>query len=229
MATINEVQLTLQNLLERTVSQVEIGKALGTGRGNISARIKYKSKIRIEELKKLEEYFNVDLSTLIDRDNLRTKLEECMNKNDDEETSDDCISLPVRSDVNASMGYGVTVYEESETGVYHISRKLAADLNINKHSSEIIFASGDSMYPTIQGGDSLLIDRSKREVHDGRIYCVRIDGQVYAKRLQKIPPATIVVISDNPKYKSFEINLSTKLDYDFEIIGEIKWWGRIAR
>ena len=48
MATINEVQLTLQNLLERTVSQVEIGKALGTGRGNISARIKYKSKIRIE-------------------------------------------------------------------------------------------------------------------------------------------------------------------------------------
>ena len=163
-------------------------------------------------------YLSVDLSTLIDRDNLRTKLEEYMNKNDDEETSDDCLSLPVRGDVNASMGYGVTVYEETETGVYHISRKLAADLNINKHSSEIIFASGDSMYPTIQGGDSLLIDRSKREVHDGRIYCVRIDGQVYAKRLQKIPPATIVVISDNPKYKSFEINLSAKLDYDFEII-----------
>ena len=85
------------------------------------------------------------------------------------------------------------------------------------------------MHPTIQGGDSLLIDRSKTEVHDGRIYCVRIDGQVYAKRLQKIPPATIVVISDNPKYKSFEINLSAELDYDFEIIGEIKWWGRIAR
>lgn len=142
---------------------------------------------------------------------------------------DDCLSLPVRGDVNASMGYGVTVYDEKETGVYHISRKLAADLNINKNSSEIIFASGDSMHPTIQGGDSLLIDRSKTEVHDGRIYCVRIDGQVYAKRLQKIPPATIVVISDNPKYKSFEINLSAELDYDFEIIGEIKWWGRIAR
>ena len=228
MSTINEVQLALQNLLERTVSQVEIGKALGTGRGNISARIKYKSKIKIEELKKLEEYFNVDLSTLIDRDNLRTKLEEYMNKND-EETSDDCVSLPVRGDVNASMGYGVTIYEENQTGVYHISKKLANDLNINRNSSEIIFASGDSMYPTIQGGDSLLIDRSKKEVYDGKIYCVRIDGQVYAKRLQKIPPSTIVVISDNPKYKSFEINLSTELDYDFEMIGEIKWWGRIAR
>ena len=50
---------------------------------------------------------------------------------------DDCLSLPVRGDVNASMGYGVTVYDEKETGVYHISRKLAADLNINKNSSEI--------------------------------------------------------------------------------------------
>lgn len=229
MTTINEIQLGLQNLLERTVSQVEIGKALGTGRANINYRIKYKSKVKIEELKKIEEYFNVDLSNFIERDNIKAKIDEYLNSNNEEETLEDCLSLPVRGDVNASMGYGVTVYDEKETGVYHISKKLALDLNINKNSSEIIFASGDSMYPTIQGGDSLLIDRSKKEVHDGRIYCVRIDGQIYAKRLQKIPPATIVVISDNQKYKSFEINLSTKLDYDFEIIGEIKWWGRIAR
>lgn len=224
MATINEVQVALQNLLQRTVSQVEIGKALGTGRGNISARIKYKSKIKIEEIKKLDEYFDVDIMRFLDP-------HEAYNRAYfyEEETSDECISLPVRGEVSASMGYGVTVYEEKETGIYQISKKLASDLNINKNSSEIIFASGDSMYPTIQGGDSLLIDKSKIDVHDGRIYCVRIDGQVYAKRLQKIPPATIVVISDNPKYKSFEINLSSELDYDFEIIGEIKWWGRIAR
>ncbi len=224
MATINEVQLLLQNLLKKTITQVEMGKALGTGRSNINFRLKGKSKIKIEEIKKLEEYFNVNLIRFLD------PYEAYNNSYSfDEETSDDCVSLPVRGDVNASMGYGVTIYEENQTGVYHISKKLANDLNINRNSSEIIFASGDSMYPTIQGGDSLLIDRSKKEVYDGKIYCVRIDGQVYAKRLQKIPPSTIVVISDNPKYKSFEINLSTELDYDFEIIGEIKWWGRIAR
>lgn len=207
-----------------TVSQVEIGKALGTGRSNISFRLKGKSKIKIEEIKKLDEYFDVDIMRFIDPNEAYNRAYFY-----EEEISDECISLPVRGEVSASMGYGVTVYEEKETGIYQISKKLASDLNINKNSSEIIFASGDSMYPTIQGGDSLLIDKSKIDVHDGRIYCVRIDGQVYAKRLQKIPPATIVVISDNPKYKSFEINLSSELDYDFEIIGEIKWWGRIAR
>lgn len=228
MATINEIQLALQNLLNRTITQVEISKALGTGRGNISARIKYKSIIKIEELKKLEDYFEVDLSNFISRDELKNKLHGII-KNQEQNENKDCLNIPVRGDVNASMGYGVTVYEENETGVYHISKKLANDLNISANSSEIIFASGDSMYPTIEGGDSLLIDRSKTKIYDGRIYCVRIDGQLYAKRLQKIPPATVVVVSDNQKYKSFEINLSTEIDYDFEIIGEIKWWGRIAR
>ena len=194
------------------LTQEEVGEILDVKKQTVYYFEK-KDKLPEKYKKILEEKFNFTFSLLEQTEVIK----------------DDCLSLPVRGDVNASMGYGVTVYEEKETGVYHISRKLAADLNINKNSSEIIFASGDSMHPTIQGGDSLLIDRSKTEVHDGRIYCVRIDGQVYAKRLQKIPPATIVVISDNPKYKSFEINLSAELDYDFEIIGEIKWWGRIAR
>lgn len=142
---------------------------------------------------------------------------------------EDCLSIPVRGDVTASMGYGITVFDESQTGTYQISRKLASDLGIMPERTEMIFASGDSMLPTIEGGDSLLVDLNRKEVYDGRIYCVRIEGQLYAKRLQKIPPTKIIVISDNKKYQSFEIDFSKQIDFDFEIIGEIRWWGRVAR
>ena len=142
---------------------------------------------------------------------------------------DDCLSIPVRGDVTASMGYGVTIYDEKETGTYQISSKLASDLGIMPERTEMIFASGDSMLPTIEGGDSLLVDLNRKEVYDGRIYCVRIEGQLYAKRLQKIPPTKIIVISDNQKYQSFEIDFSKQIDFDFEIIGEVRWWGRVAR
>lgn len=142
---------------------------------------------------------------------------------------DDCLSIPVRGDVTASMGYGITVFDESQTGTYQISRKLASDLGIMPERTEMIFASGDSMLPTIEGGDSLLVDLNRKEVYDGRIYCVRIEGQLYAKRLQKIPPTKIIVISDNQKYQSFEIDFSKQIDFDFEIIGEVRWWGRVAR
>lgn len=143
--------------------------------------------------------------------------------------NDDCLSIPVRGDVTASMGYGITIYDESQTGTYQISRKLAFDLGIMPERTEMIFASGDSMLPTIEGGDSLLVDLNRKEVYDGRIYCVRIEGQLYAKRLQKIPPTKIIVISDNQKYQSFEIDFSKQIDFDFEIIGEVRWWGRVAR
>lgn len=142
---------------------------------------------------------------------------------------DDCINIAVRGDVSASMGYGVTVYDETKTGTYQISKKLANDLGIFPEKTEMIFASGDSMLPTIEGGDSLLIDLNRKEIYDGRIYCVRIDGQLYAKRLQKIPPSKVIVISDNQKYQSFEIDFSKQIEFDFEVIGEVRWWGRVAR
>ena len=138
-------------------------------------------------------------------------------------------SIPIRGNVEASCGYGVTVYEENVTSTYSISKKFADDLGINPKSSEIIFARGDSMEPTIQGGDCLLVDKSKTEIYDGKIYCTRIDGQVYAKRLQKIPPSTIYIVSDNSKYKGFEVDFSKEIDFDFEVIGEVRWWGRIAK
>lgn len=215
MPTIIEVQDDLQNLTNRSkISYTEIAKALGTGRSNISLRAKNKSELTITEIKRIENYFNVSL----------------LNKLNNTENDEDFIDIPVRGDVYASMGSGITVYNEEQTGVYKISRELARDIGVSLNNTQMIFASGDSMTPTIEGGDSLLIDLSKKEVYDGRIYCVRIEGQLYAKRLQKIPPCQIKVISDNKeKYDPFYVDFSKNIDYDFEVIGEIRWWGRVAR
>lgn len=68
------------------------------------------------------------------------------------------LQIPVFGNVTASMGYGISVYDENQTGVYEISSKLAKDIGIVSGKTQMIFASGDSMYPTIEGGDSLLID-----------------------------------------------------------------------
>lgn len=157
-------------------------------------------------------------------------LDKVYKSNENLRDNENCTELPIRGNVSASMGYGLTVYDETQTGTYAISNKLAKDLGINLNKSEIIFAKGDSMEPTIIGGDSLLVDLTKKEIHDGAIYCVRIDGELYAKRLQKLPPSKIKVISDNKeKYDPFYIDLTQNIDFDFDIIGEIRWWGRVAR
>lgn len=199
--------------LRKKISYTDIAAALDVTR-QYANQIKDRE-LSFSQLAKLEKYFKVNLANV--------------NKIMKIKTDDDCVTIPILGEVSASMGYGVTVYNEQQTATYSISRKLVRDLGLTSGETEIIFAQGDSMLPTIEGGDSLLVDHNRREIYDGKIYCVRIEGQLYAKRLQKIPPHTIRVVSDNDKYRSFEINLEKEPTYDFEVIGEIRWWGRVAR
>lgn len=191
------------------MTQQELGDLLGVSKQQISSIEKGKSKLTSKNLQKLRDAGLITLQSQI---------------------NDDCSTVPVRGDVYASMGSGITVYNENQTATYQISNKLASDIGVNLKNTEMIFASGDSMEPTIMGGDSLLVDKSKTEIYDGRIYCVRIDGQLYAKRLQKLPPNKVKVVSDNEqKYDPFYVDFSKDINFDFAIIGEIRWWGRVAR
>lgn len=190
------------------VTLEQFGEALGVTKQYVS---QIKDKILNEkQIKQLEKSLQINLT----------------NVNNDK----DFVNLPVKGEVSASMGYGVTITNELQTGTYSLSKKLLNDIDADASNSDIIFSSGDSMYPTIQGGDCLIVDKSKTDIYDGKIYCVRIEGQLYAKRLQKIPPAKIKVISDNKdKYDPFYVDFSKAIDFDFAVIGEVKWWSRVAK
>ncbi len=106
---------------------------------------------------------------------------------------------------------------------------ISKNVGIDSSNAKIITAYGDSMHPTIEHGDNLLVDTSKKEVCDGKIYCVQINKQLQPKRLQIIPPDKIKVISDNKdKYDSFYIDDMSKKE-DFSIVGEVCWWARTSR
>lgn len=197
----------LQNLTKKKITYEQVAKVLGLGSKQAAQnRVTRKQHLKEWEINALEGAFLAEV-----------------NKNN----QDDCILFPVRSEVHASMGYGVTVYDETQTGVYAISRKLASDLGIKPDNADIIFGTGNSMEPTILGGDALLVDRNRKNINDGKIYCIRHDGQLKAKRLQQISKKRIKVISDNKDYEPITIDFEKELDVDFEVIGEIRWCGRI--
>ena len=61
MITINELQIQLQNITNAKIKQTDIAKALNVGRANVSLRMKNNSKVTYEEIKKIEDYFNVSI------------------------------------------------------------------------------------------------------------------------------------------------------------------------
>ena len=194
----------LQNLTYGNVSQAELGRVLGVSRSNINYKKDNDVELSEQDVKKIETYYGVQISK-----------------------SDDFVSIPVLGDVEASMGFGVTIYNENQTAVYDISRKLARDLGVSEDCTKMIFARGNSMTPTIESGDNLLVDMSKTEVYDGKIYCIRKDGQLYAKRLQKLSASQLKIISDNKDYEPIIIDFAKNTDLDFAIIGEVRWAGRV--
>ena len=56
---------------------------------------------------------------------------------------------------------------------------------------------GDSMSPTIQEDDTVLIDIVKKTIKEGMIYAIRFDSTVLIKRRTFQPGGKILIISDN--------------------------------
>lgn len=215
---------SLQKYTKEKVTYDDIAKVLGITRSAVGNRIARKQELKEFEIIKLDDAFREKIKAQIEK-----VRDDVIEINERFNASKELINLPVRSEVTASMGHGVEVLDEQQTGTYSFSKKLLGDIGADPKYSDVIFSSGDSMYPTIEGGDCLVVDKSKTDIYDGKIYCVRIQDKLYAKRLQFLPPNKVNVISDNPKYKPFEVDLSKELDYDFAVIGEVKWWSRVAR
>lgn len=208
----NTVFERLQNLINRKPTQSEICKIINVNPSTMTNRQNRNSDFVDEEIEKLNDFYSVNLYT-----------QEVNN-------IEDCLNLPVRGKVSASMGTGIQVYDESQTGVYKISAKVLKDIGANPIESDIIFAEGDSMEPTIQGGSALIVDKSKTDVKDGKIYCINFNGALMAKRLQLLPPKKLRVISDNfNKYPAWDVDFSKEIDFNFTVVGEVMRWMTNAR
>lgn len=142
-----------------------------------------------------------------------------------EEYTEEIINLKKFSEVTASLGLGQEVINETEIELVPVTRSFLRKIGACKESSSIINTKGDSMYPTIMDGDKLLVDTSKKNIIDSKIYIIRIDNAICAKRLQKLPKNSIKIISDNQVYESYSININNN-NINFDIIGRVMWLSR---
>ncbi len=84
---------------------------------------------------------------------------------------------------------------------------------------EGIRVNGDSMEPTLKSSDVVLVNRLDIIPKDG-IYVLRIDHDLFVKRLSRLPGNQIEVISDNSNYSNYTIDLLNP-PIDFQIVGRV--------
>ena len=130
-----------------------------------------------------------------------------------------------RHPVLVSAGPGALVTEEIGKPYFGFDERWLKALTASAPGNlSIVRVEGDSMSPTLNAGDDILVDLgdSTERLRDG-IYVLRIDDALVVKRLALNPVARRVTIqSDNPAYPDWP---DCGLD-EINCIGRVIWSGR---
>jgi phage repressor protein C with HTH and peptisase S24 domain len=210
----NDPRLVLQRLCaERGEDFAGLSRMLGRNSAYIQQYVRRGTPRRLgeEERRKLARYFGVSEALL-------------GGAPEDASAPVGLISVK-RHAVAVSAGPGALVTEElgklyiafDERWLKSLTPSLPANLSI-------VRVEGDSMAPTLNAGDDILVDLgdAAERLRDG-IYVLRIDDALVVKRLALNPLGRRVTIqSDNPAYPDWP---DCALD-EIKCIGRVVWSGR---
>ncbi len=134
--------------------------------------------------------------------------------------------VPVkRSSVRVSAGPGALVNGEAEKPYFAFDERWLKALTATRAAQlSIIRVEGDSMAPTLNAGDDILVDLGdcNERLRDG-VYVLRVEDALVVKRIALNPVGRRVTVqSDNPAYPDWP---DCGLD-DIVCIGRVIWAGR---
>lgn len=194
---ITELLDFIQKKTKKEANQAMLAKALDVTRQTINSRIKKGSEVTVSELKKVEEFFGISPSNTCD--------------------SHPSLTIEYYPMVFASCGNGTVDFSGEKETVSIPKDLFSIRSDSNKYS--MIRAKGDSMSPTIDDGDKLLVKHwESNQITDNKIYVFSYKSEIFVKRLSKNLDE-VMIKSDNPDYKLRTIQ-GEDIN-DINIIGEI--------
>lgn len=132
------------------------------------------------------------------------------------------VTLVPRLNVKLSAGGGALLNDENIAELVPFPTRLLKRLLPHTPAKQLAFAQvdGDSMEPTIQEGNDVLLDLGVTDFVDNAIYALRYGDVIVIKRLQRLNNG-VKIMADNPTYQA-EIIPASDAD-QLQIIGRVKW------
>ena len=188
----------------QNINQSMLADSLGITRQTVSNRIKNYSQLTVSEIFRVEEFFGIKIF------------------GENKKLDDNITYIDYYNNVFASCGSGSIVFSEEKTQI-PIATFFIENFSKQKKYS-IINASGNSMAPTIDSGDKLVIEHwFGDQIQDNKIYVFCFNNEFFVKRLSKNLDE-IIIKSDNSDYRTRTISGETisELVLIGKVVGVIK-------
>lgn len=144
--------------------------------------------------------------------------------------------------VDAKLAAGDGAHNGDHEVVEHLAfrQQWLKRLRLNPANAVLARVTGESMKPTLEAGDTLLIDTSQSARHiDVRsrppiktktpIYAFHSGGDERVKRIIRPDADTLILLSDNPDWAPEIFNGAALRRLELSIIGRVVWWGHTVR
>ena len=134
--------------------------------------------------------------------------------------TDDFVCIPLVS-VQASCGNGSYVETATVVRLIEVNKNWIHRFcgTANAHALNIIAITGDSMSPTLNDGDFVIVDTSAKHAYTDAMFAYTQHDDLFVKRFQRTG-RDLVIISDNERYKPFKLTPEDMND-GFKVIGRV--------
>lgn len=104
-----------------------------------------------------------------------------------------------------------------ESAAIAIRRDLLHAIGLNETDVKMVTARGDSMAPTVNDGDRIVVDSTARQLRNDGIYVLQVGDGLLLRRLQRDIHGGLWVITDAPRYE--DEHLSDANAHALNIVG----------
>lgn len=194
----------------------EIAEYIGVKAGTISG---WRKRDTLNYPLILEKFGNLNLQSILfdefDSDNLKSSTvdDSALYRLPD---ADEFATIPFYPSAKTSAGDGLLPVDREPLYIKLRHYYISNTLQTTAHSLVAITIQGDSMAHELRPGDMIIVDQARRQIQEGRMYVVRINDELYIKKLSPRPNNRLMLLSLNRNYPPFEVSTDSP---DFEIIG----------
>lgn len=146
---------------------------------------------------------------------------------DETELDNDEFEIPYYNKVTVTAGNQEGEVQEVTDKKIRMSKQSARKAGASITQSFSYMNDGDSMAERISDGARCTADASKKEIKDGKIYCLRHGVMRRTKYLYRRPDGGLLIRSHNPAYPD-EIIAPEDMS-DIEILGWVWEWSNMER
>ncbi|WP_158138686.1 LexA family transcriptional regulator [Vibrio metschnikovii] len=139
---------------------------------------------------------------------------------------DDEVALPFLSEVKLSAGNGFISDIEHDNGFrLRFAKSTLRRYNVTPENAVCVAVYGNSMEPVLPDGSTVGINTGDKVLVDGKIFAINHNGELFIKRLYKLPGGGMRIYSFNElEYPPREYTDAQVLEQNITIIGRVFWY-----